>query len=95
MYSLPCVPQDRMQRGALIDSFWGFSSSTVEPRHLELARACIEVGENRYDVLPFEDLLNRNRVSLCVCVCCLRSVCICVRYVYMCTVCVCPSRCVY
>ena len=53
-----------MQKQTLIESFQGFCSSTVEPRHLELARACIQAGENNYECLPFQQLLEWNRVRV-------------------------------
>lgn len=57
--------QLRRHRDKLFESFDGFSSGVVEQRHVELARVCINAGENQYMVIPFHKLLEQNQVSTC------------------------------
>ena len=64
----------------LIDSFAGFSTTTVSERNIHLARECIariSARSARYEIVPFTSIIQWNEVPVCVCVCvCVRA---CVR----------------
>lgn len=56
---------DNEWKTGLIDSFGGFNASQVSRDHIEKAEACIKYGgsrEERYRLVPFEKILNENRV---------------------------------
>lgn len=63
--SLHIVPDRSLhtntEKEGLINSFR--DASGVEQKHVDLARACLQAGGNIYQLLPFESILERNRVS--------------------------------
>ena len=57
-------------RDRLVRSFNDFSASTVSTEHIANARDCIRNGgpaRDRYQLINFKDILERNEVCMSVC----------------------------
>lgn len=51
------------EKQQLLDAFQGFSSNAVDENQIKLAMACIHTQGNHYQLIPFQDIIELNKVG--------------------------------
>lgn len=46
----------------LLEAFQGFQSNAVDEKQIKLANYCIQFGENNYDLIRFQQIVEMNKV---------------------------------
>ena len=81
---------DNEWKRSLTGSFEGFNSSQVSRDHIKKAEECIDNGgtrDERYRLVPFERILNENKVKIKFSYTCTTHVHICTSAYIICTFC--------
>lgn len=54
------------EKKQLLDAFQGYTSNVVNENLIKLARKCMSRKENQYNLIPFQRIIEMNKVSLAI-----------------------------